>query len=293
MFDEIKENPKLLGIITITSIFAILILVIFLIVIIWMPKSKDNKELTVKNDDKIVLGNYTQIDMTEKKVIEKYSREILNIFSSNDELQLNYIVLPEYLKFRNIGKSELKKVLTQKGIIGKKIRLSDYKAMINPRYGKIFEINVQSYDNLYSDKLLLIQKSPNNYKISFDNFIGLNTNVKSCVKEGFKLDISEIKELTTMVSINMTITNISGHSIIINKENNYENIYLRLATGAEVRMGSVWLGGETKELITGNTYNLKCEFALEGFNSGSAKSIIIKNVYDTLTKETKDIEFLI
>lgn len=293
MRDEINENPRLFAIVCIISIVATVILAIFLLFIVWFPDRKKNIKQFSENDVEMKLGTYKPIFVSEKEVLEDYINYTLAVFAGGDEILLNEIVLPEYLTYKGIGKSELKKLLTKKGVIGKKLIFSDYRVTLNPRYGKIFEVDFKSYDGLFSDKLLIIEKSPNNFKISFDNFVGLDTKPKTYTKEGFRLNITEIKELTTIVSLKVTITNVSGHNMIINRENNYENIYLRLSTMSEIRMSSNWLSGDVKELSSEDTFNLDLEFLIKGLSSGSASSIIIKDVYDTLTKETKDIEFVI
>ncbi|MDD2375854.1 MAG: hypothetical protein PHD15_01185 [Clostridia bacterium] len=293
MIDEIRDNPKLAIILLLTGILAVVIFAIFMLVLVWSPKKSYNdttNNITNQNNN-LELGNYIMTYINEKDVIEKYCENILNTFATNDVTLINNIMLPEYLVFRDINKSGLKDALTQKGVLGKILKFSDYKVANHPKYGKVLEINITTYDNTYNDKMLVIQKSPNDYKVSFDGFIGLDKNVKSVVIDGLKLDINEIKELSTLTSIKFTLTNVSGHSIIINKENNYENVYLQLTTNSEVRMSSTWLAGEIKELTNGYVVNLNTEFVTSGLTSGLAKSIVIKNVYDTLAKETKDIEF--
>lgn len=293
MLDEIKDNPKLLVIVLVTGLVAVSIFAIFLLVSIWLPnntsESVGNDSVSQQNTTKF--GSYNRIYVDEKTLVEKYCNNILNTFASNDLGLINNIILPEYLEFRGTNKDGLKSVLTQKGVLGKLLQFSSYKVVDHPRYGKIFEVNIQSYDNTYSDKMLIMQKSPNDYKVSFDGFIGLNKDVKSVTIDGLKLDITEIKEFTTLTSIKFTLTNISGHNIIINKENNYENVYLQLTTGTEIRMNSTWLSGETKELTNGYEVNLNTEFVTSGISSGVARNIVIKDIYDTLSRETKDIVF--
>jgi len=293
MIDEIKENPKLVIILLITGVVAVIIFAIFMLVLVWSPKPNTrNTDITNQNIN-MKLGNYVTKYVTEKDVVEKYCKNILNTFSGGDVNLINNIMLPEYLTFRGIDKSGLKDALKQKGVLEKILKFTDYKVTYHPKYGKIFEVNIATYDNTYNDKMLIIEKSPNDYKVSFDGFIGQDNNIKSMTIDGLKLDISEMKELSTITSIKLTLTNVSGHNIIINKENNYENIYLKLTTNSEVRMSSTWLAGETKELTNGYVVNLNSEFVTTGLTNGLGKSIVIKNVYDALAKETKDIEFLI
>lgn len=295
MRDEIRDNPRLLVVLLVTGVTAIVIFAIFMLILVWSPKEKSEttKNNTTHQLKDLKLGNYRMAYTDEKAVVEQYCKEILNTFAGADTNLINNIILPEYLTFRGIDKSSLDSSLRQKGLLGKMLQFSSYKVVNHPKYGKIFEVSIASYDGTYSDKMLIIQKSPNDYKVSFDGFIGLDRNTRSFTIEGVKLDISEIKELATSVSMKIKLTNVSGHNIIVNKENNYENIYLQLTTGTELRMSSTWLAGETKELTNGYIVNLNTEFITSGLASGMANKIIIKNVYDSISKETKDIVFSI
>lgn len=291
MIDEIKENPRLLVIVLVTGVVAVTIFAIFLLIIVWTPKTNivDNNGIIVSEDIKI--GRYNMPYINENAIVERYCRNILNTFSGGDINLISGVILPEYLEFRGINKSEINTILTQKGLLGKILKFSDYKVATHPMYGRVFEVSISSHDGTYSDKMFIIQKSPNDYKVSFDGFIGSKNNVKTSTIDGLRLEINQMKELTTLISTKITLTNVSGHTITINKDNNYENIYLKLSTGSEIRMSSTWLSGETKELVNGHAVNLNAEFVTSGLSSGLAKSIIIKNVYDNISRETKDIEF--
>lgn len=291
MIDEIRENPKLLVIVLVTGLVAVVILAIFLLIVVWTPEKNTVDENGIIITDNMKLGRYNMPYINENTIVERYCRDILNTFSGGDYNLINSIILTEYLQFRGINKTEINTVLTQKGLLGKILKFSDYKVATHPMYGRIFEVNISSHDGTYSDKMYIIQKSPNDYKVSFDGFIGKKDNVKTSTIDGIRLEIKQMKELTTMVSMQLTLTNVSGHTITINKDNNYENIYLKLSTGSEIRMSSTWLSGETKELVNGHAVNLNAEFVTSGLSSGLAKTIIIKNVYDNISRETKDMEF--
>lgn len=290
MEDELRENPRLLVIVLATAAVAVGVFAIFLLILVWTPDTGTDA-LDNPREVKQKLGTFTRQYINEKDVVERYCKDILNIFASGNMDLVKRIVLPEYLEFRNITSSDLQRVLTQKGVLGKTLDFTTYSALTHPKYGRVYEVNVQAFDGSYSDKMLIIQKSPNDYKVSFDGFVGLSKETKSVTRDGLKLEIKEIKELTTVTTVKFTLTNESGRSIFINKENNYENVYLKLITGSEIRMNSSWLSGQTLELTNGYVVNLDAEFVTSGFSSGSGKSIVIKNIYDSLSKENKDIEF--
>jgi|GEM_PF-2347897 len=293
MRDEIKDNPRLFVAVLITAVVAAVILCIFILILVWSPKKVSevtNNDITHQQDN-LKLGKYKTVYTDEKMVIEDYCEEILNSFNSSDVNLINNIVLPEYLTFLNVDKSGLISALKSKGVLGKMLKFSSYKVATHLKYGKIFEVTITSYDNSYNDKIWIIEKSPNDYKVSFDGFIGLDNHVKTMTVQGLKLEINQVKEFITSTSIKLTLTNVAGHNIIINPDNNYENIYLQLTTGTEIRLNSTWLSGETKELTNGYVINLNTEFVTSGLTAGLAKNIVIKNVYDSISKETKDIVF--
>jgi len=289
MKDEIENNPRLFVIVLMTGVVATVIFGIFMLIIVWSPDKNQEIEKTETKQ----LGNFTLKNVTTETVLNGYSVEILNnLYGGNMDL-INNMVLPEYYSFKGINKSELKNLLMQKGLIGNTLQCSSYRTINHPKYGRIFEVTASNITNTYSDKIIVIEKSPGDFKISFDGFIGLDTTKKTTTIDGLKLDIMEIKEQTTITSINIKLTNVSGHTIILNKSNSYENIYLNLSSGSEIRTNTTWLSGASKELTNGSVINLDVEFLTSDLNKGFRKSLVIKDVYDTISKENKSIEYMI
>lgn len=292
MGEEIQNNPKLFVYIVITGIVLIIMLVIFLLILIWsnnVTKSEATQNIEYMNS--IETGKYVSKIITEGQVVEKYCRDILDILSMQDRNQIYNFVLKGYSDYRGFNKDTLFEDLKKKGLIGKLLKFYNYQVASNSRYGKVFEIEIGTYDSSIKGKILLIEASPRNYKISFDGFIGEDNVKKEIIRDGIKMTVTNIREFASEMRVKVTINNISGSDIVINKEGNYENIYLKLTNGSESRMSSVWLSGVTETLTSNSTFNLDLQFNPGYLLSGLANVIVIKDVYNDISKETKDIEF--
>lgn len=289
MRDEIENNPRLFVIVLITGIAAIVVFAIYMLVLVWLPDAN-----TTENENETQpLGKFTVENVSTETVLNRYSVKILNnLYSGNMDL-ISDMVLPEYLSFMGVNKSGLELLLKQKGLIGNTLQAASYKSINHPKYGKVFEVTLSNIGNTYSTKILVIEKSPNDFKISFDGFVGMDKTVKTTTTDGLKLDILEIREQTTTTSMKIRITNVSGHTIILNNQNSYENLYLKLSSGAEVRTNTTWLSGSSKELSNGYVINLDVEFLTTNIDNGFRNALVIKDVYDTVSKEVKSIVYTI
>lgn len=290
MREEIQNNPKLFISVIITGIVLIIIIVATLLILIWSPKKNTQNE-SVNNTESTETGTFIYNNTTEKQVIEKYCSDILETLSMQNKDEIYASVSKEYISSKSFNKDSLYVFLQKKGLIGKLLKFYSYQAAVHNTYGKVFEIEIGTYDSYLREKILLIESSPRNYKISFDGFIGENNTKKEIVRDGIKVSINNIREYVTEMEVKLTINNITNSDIVLNTEGNYENIYLKLNNGQEVRMSSVWLSGVTKTLTPSTTINLDLKFSPGYLSSGSVNAIVIKDVYSDISKETKDIEF--
>ena len=293
MKEEIQNNPKLFITVVITGMALIVIIVIVLLVLIWSPKKStasgniDSAEQT----ENIGAGTYNYNITTEQQVVEKYCADILDTLSMQNKDDIYEICSEDYISYRNFNEDTLYESLQKKGLIGKLLKFYGYSVSLHNRYGKVFEIEIGTYDSYLRDKILLIEYSPRNYKIAFDGFIGENNSKKEIIRDGIKVTINNIQEFTSNIKLKFSINNVSNSDLVLNTQGNYENIYLKLNSGQEVKMSSVWLSGVTKTLTPNTTFNLDLQFTTGYLQSGLVKAIVIKDVYNDISKETKDIEF--
>ncbi len=294
MGEEIQNNPKLFISIIISGMVLIVVLLVVALIFIWSPdKNVENANETgnIENVKSIENGSYNYTVTSEQQVVEKYSKDILDILSMQNKEEIFDFVLPEYISYRGLNEDTLYAELKQKGLIGKLLKFYNYKSIIHNRYGRVFEIEVGTYDSYIKEKILLIEKSPRNYKISFNSFIGEDNEKKEIIRNGIKLSINNIREFASEVQIRVSINNITNSDIVINKEGSYENIYIKLNNGSEVRTSSVWLSGAIKNLKPNTTINLDLQFIPGNLLSGTASAIVIKDVYNDISKETTNLEF--
>lgn len=289
MFEELRENPKKLIIVLGTGIVAILILFIFSLFIIWSPKKNileaDELRKTISS------GKYIYTSFDEKKVVEEYCMNITQIFGEGNIDKINEIMLPQYMNNMGYNKTKLQNMLKQRGLLGVLLKFYDYKSVTNSRYGRIFEVELGSYDGFSKDKLYIIESSPRNYYISFDGFLGEKNINKELVREGIKLNIYNIKEMTNNVSIKVKIENNLNSNVIMNKNGLIENAYLKLSNGGETKLSTVWLAGTSLTLTPNSVINMTLQFNPGYMQSGYATAIVFKDVYDEVSQQLKEIEF--
>ncbi|MEG1142713.1 MAG: hypothetical protein RSE41_09790 [Clostridia bacterium] len=281
MFDKLKDDPKLQSIIIIAGTAIIIALSILFLIIIWIPKDNKNNE-TVLNT-----GEYTNITLQTDDVLKRYVTNINNVFSAGDNDFIAKYIDKEYLNFIGIKDNNVKDFLINKGIIGKLLKYGNYKVDENIRFGKIYAIDVETYDNSFSDKMYIIEKYPNDYKITFDNFIGYKKVEKNYTNEGLTLIIHDVKELTNKITFNTTVVNNTNKNLIFNNNNKSEPIY----TNNNIKMSSDYFMGIKKEVLPGDKINITMNFNTEFLATGHINEIIIKDVYNLVDDENKEYKF--
>jgi hypothetical protein len=291
MREEIQNNPKLFISIVITGMVLIVVMVVFLLIFIWSPKNNTANTNKAQNSQNIKNGSYIYTTTSEKQVVEKYCSNILDILSMQNKDDIFNLVLKEYTSYMGLNKDTLYDELKQKGLIGKLLKFYSYNKVSHNKYGQVFEIEIGTYDSYVKEKILLIESSPRNYKVSFDGFIGDDSSKKEIIRDGIKMTINNVREFSSEVQVKFTIENVLNSDIVLNKQGNYENIYLKLNSGAEIRTSSVWLSGVIKTLTPNTTFNLDLQFNPGYLLSGTANTIVIKDVYNNISKETTDLEF--
>jgi hypothetical protein len=263
---------------------------ISIIIIIWSPKKSafENNDTT---QTVLQSGKYSYVSVNEKQVVEEYCMNITQLFGEGNIDKINDVMLPQYMSNINYDKVKLKYMLEQRGLLGVLLKFHDYKSVNNSRYGRIFEVEVGSYDGFSKDKLYIIESSPRNYYISFDGFLGEKNLNKELVREGIKLSIYNIKETTNSVNIKVKIENNLNSKVILNKNGLIENVYLKLSNGSETRLSTVWLAGTSLELKPNSVININLQFNPGYMQSGYATNIVFKDVYDEVSQQLKEIKF--
>lgn len=289
---DINNQQKFL-VLAISGMVVIVTLAIIVLVIIWSPNKTTTTENTTTTPQNVVSkpGEYTLRSYSEKDVIQDYCMQIFSIFASNDKTNINNIVSDQYKQYRGFNSDQLLYALQQKGIIGKALQFYSYQVANNSRYGRVYEIEIGTLDTYAREKILLIEKSPRNYKLSFDNFIGADTTVKEIVRNGLKLTISDVTEFADKMYINCKLENATNSVIKINSKNAIEDAYVRLSNGSEAKTSTSWLNGEVQVMNPNTVVNIQLEFPIGHLQSGFVNTLILKDVYNDVTKETSDIEF--
>ena len=291
--EKIKANPNIIVFPLIVLSVTIAILSLLLIFNIWTNDDKkpvdDNQNSEELADKFKKSGEYTMVYMSQSDVIEMYSLNVLKVLGSySDEFIIDLFDKNFIKTFKNqdIFLSSIK----SRGLVGKLLQFKSY-SMSKYEDKKIYEVEVATADERYKDNIILVEYSPNNYKLSLDGYIGTNNEEKKYVNEGLELKIGVIDEYVSRYVITGSLTNKLTKDIVINGNGNLESVYLKMNNDQIITLDSSWLSGSILNLSPNMTSNFKLEFIIPKLQIGNIKSIVFENVFDENSKEEKDIEF--
>ena len=290
--DKLREkiNERNLAIICIVIIAITIIIVINLLYLIWKPKSENTDNKFIKEDE--LTSEYKFTNYKSQDVVEKYFTEIVTILGNGNIHEIYEYISKEFLDEKKYDKEQLYNYLKNKSLIENLLSATQYKYIEHYNLGRIYEITVVSTTNV-ENKILLIEESPNNYKLSFDNFINEANPNNSATKNGLKVTVNNIKEYTSKMYITLTLENVGTEEIIINDKNRIEDVYITFLKNQNLSVpnSNSWLNGKEKILRPSEKVTQKLIYTLTDLSSSVLESIVIKDVYNKATEEISDLEF--
>lgn len=278
------------------GIAVVLVISITSIVLIWRNNlgiSSNVPENNVLIDNSNIdtgIGKYSRINATRESQIRIYMLDIITRIQSGDINQVYEKLDPEYIEYFKLSKSSFEQKLNGKMILGKKLNMSKYKySSLNGR--AVYIVDYSSIDSYISGKINIIERSPNNYTIAFDDFIAYEKEPKVLVKDGLSFTISDQAWFNSKYILKAKLKNLNDTSYIVNSEKLYENNYLVLATGVEVRTMSSVVAGDSVELKKDAEMNYSLEFNISELSFGSIDSFLIKGIKSSTTGISQDYKF--
>ncbi|MNV81790.1 hypothetical protein D3C71_1754780 [compost metagenome] len=127
--------------------------------------------------------------------------------------------------------------------------------------------------------------------MSLNGFVSYNDKKTDYTNEGIKVNVLNKLYLRDKVIMSVNLSNTNSEEIVFNKSHSYENMYLKLNNGVELRTNTSVLSGEEKSIVKNQELNFILNFDIPDLSHSSIDSIVIKDVYFTKTNETKDIVF--
>ncbi|MDO4283537.1 MAG: hypothetical protein Q4D02_07880 [Clostridia bacterium] len=281
----------------IIGIVVVLAVSIISITIVWQANLSGVASNTVENGNTNIeessdIGKYRVVSISKEDQLKKYAVDLASKIEFSDIDAIYELLDPGYVEYFNITNEAFKAKLEGKGILGKKLDMTNY------IYTTLNDMNVYSLKYTNSDKSLngsinIIEKSPNNYTIAFDDFVAYNKEPREFIQDGLKFTIYDQAWFNTKYKLKATFKNLNESSYIVNSSRLYENNYIKLSNLSEVRTMSTVLAGDSIRLDKGAEMNYSLEFNISEFSFSTIRSFIIKDVKSVDTDISKDYEFTI
>ena len=292
MDDNIKDQKISILIIMVSGI--VIIIALSLLVLLWTTSLNNAleapQEESQANKD-YPLGEFGLVSVSTSEQIAKYGNIISTYLGVGDYESLYNYVDQEYIEEYNLTVEGLKSLLESKGILNKNLVIDDYQ---NTTFDneKIYRVNIVSSDNnSISDYLIIKEKSPGDFSIFFDEFVGIDKSPQEFVRDELQITVTNQKYYTTHYSATLKIKNNSQSNIILNYSNSYDPVYVMIGSNSEERNRLTTFGGAQKVLEPNTELNFNVDFIIPDLSYTLIRGFRIKDVYIEKSQNTKTIEF--
>lgn len=289
MFDD-----KRVLVACVIGIAVVLVISMTSIIFIWknnlMPKETVENNTDIVNVQDTGLGKYTGAIVTRETQLKMYASDLIQKIQSSDIDALYDLLDPGYIEYFNVTKTSLEENLKSKMILGKKLEMPKYK-YTNASDKNVFVVEYSSLDSYINGKINIIEKSPNNYAIAFDDFIAYEKEPRTFVQDGLSLTVSNQVWFSSKYLLDATFKNLNETSYIYNSNNLYENNFLLLNNSNEIRTLSTVVSGDSIELAKNAEIKYKLEFNISELSFSTIKGILIKDIKSSTTNIAQDYTF--
>ena len=288
-FDERIKKFAILGVILAIVIF---IIVTILLSFIWKNDTKDSSNnIVIKDVGK--LGSYNFKEVDDNKRYNNYGVWIMNLIRMKNYKLLYEALNKQYIEYYDLNLDKFKNLIENKNITGKSLEIK------NIAIEKINDVNVIKLTIVTLSKdvefsCVIVEYSPNNYKVSFDDFIFYVKDKVEYNYEGLKLTLSNRVCFTDSYKADASLTNTSNNNIRLNSNNNYEIFYLGTTNGVEnanILTDSTVLSGEEYNLGPNGILNFDLNYTIPSMNHIGLNRHIITDVRFNNSNESKNVEW--
>jgi len=175
------------------------------------------------------VGEVELVQKSDEDILLKHYENISKMLMESDLDKLASLVSEEYLEYKDYTVEDVKKYITDKGVTGRKLELASSSVYSFNEYTNVFYLDIKASGEVYSLGVVVIEETPNNYKISFDKFVDYKENVYNASLESVGLGIINRTRFLTNVEYRVRITNNYNKAITINS--NKEADPLNLVNG--------------------------------------------------------------
>lgn len=208
------DKQRQLIIVCILGIILTVIIAVVALVLIWKPTPEKEKVYKV--------GEVEMVTLKDEDMLNEYYIRLKNKFENSDIDGLADMVSADYYTYTSKTKADVKTMLTESNLLGKSLSLENGQVYSITGYNRVYSLTLRPDGEVYSLTIVVREYAPEQYTISFDNFIDCKENVYSGSANSVELRITKMTRFTTSMTCKLRITNNYKDTIVLNagKENN-------------------------------------------------------------------------
>lgn len=282
---DYESQRKLIIIFVLAAVLTVVITIVIL-VFIWLPDN--NKEVMQQFE----VGKIEIQKSTEEAIIERYYKQIYIMFLNNDLDAIYNLVGKDYLEYFNYDKQDVIELLREKDVLTKGLELAQYKSFMVDGYSSVYELDLKVKDEAYAINIVIREKSPNNYTITFDKFIDYTRDTYTATKDSINLDIYEKIRYTNSVQYELKLINGYNKNVKINSGASGNPVILVNSQGETRRPIMSTLSAAEITLKPEQTRVFTAVFDIEDtYDFITYNTLVIKNAQFEGIQGTDNLEF--
>ena len=283
-----EENNKLpLLILLVLGVITTVIISIYCFVGIW---SKKAETIDDKTDTNNTVGTFNiSYNKSLTAQVNEYADDIFFHIGISDVNWLFENLDKGYVSYKKYDINSFKEYLNKKGILGKTFKATTF-TNASKDDNRIILVQYSDSSTRTNGRLVIIEYSPNNYGIAFDDYVYYNQ--ASIDYKNLDLDIS-IKEQTIFaqsIKMKVSITNNSDYTYCLNYNKEYEMFSLVFSDDTKTEPIIGTSVGNQIMLEPRKTLNYNLEFSMSDIKYINYKKLIIKDVKNMSTNTTENFE---
>lgn len=283
MLDYNKQRQLIVAVVI--GIILVVILTIVYLIFLWTPEPEKEKVYEV--------GSVDIVQKSEEDILLKYYDEISKMLMASDLDKLASLVSEQYLEYKDYTIEDVKKYIADKNITNKKLELASSSIYSFSEYTNVYYLDIKASGEVYSLGVVVIEESPNNYKLSFDKFVDYKENIYSTSLESIGLVIKNRTRFLTSVDYRVRITNNYDKAITINSKKAANPLNLVSSIEGTVR-SPITLNFSNKVVVipSGEAREYTVTYNMNGVTDYLVYNVmVLKDVsYEGITG-TKDLEY--
>lgn len=270
LFKILGNNKKGLKTALVIYIFVTIAVIIF----IWMPKKSDRIKYDVVN-----------MDEKRQELVTYYYNEISKKFKNGDKISISNSLSEDYLLYIGKTNEQLISQLEKEGFFSTGISVENM-TLYEDKGTYVYTTQIETSSGT-NKKINLIEKSPYEYIIAFDNFYSYNDDENSITKENIQFTISSEYRNFEYIKYGIRIEN-KDNVYCSFDFNNITGVQAVLEDGTKFALSNLVSTEENTKISKNTTINKQFVFEIPVQLQNSIEYIVFNNVkIDTSTVNIK------